>query len=146
MHHPELLTDYHLYAVLTDPLGPGQAAAAALAGDYPARCAVADYLTELGDQTVTPFEPGKCYLIETVTLYYVGRVTAVAGGFVQMEDASWVHWTGRKSTLCRLKKFKGFGSGETKARTEFVDQVGISLASIVSYLPGDWTLPKESIL
>lgn len=141
---PDDVTDAHLLAYR-----PGQqcygAGLCALDGDAVARCLVADHLTEFGEEPVDLFKPGETVLIETVTLYYVGRVAERQGPFVVLEDASWVHWTGRKSTLARLKKFTGFKSGENKPRTEYVGRVAVSVASMVSVLPGTWDLPTESI-
>lgn len=131
---PEMLTGWHLWSA--GFLG-------GLAGDAAARCAAADFHEER--DPMTPFEVGQCYLIQTVTLYYVGRVAKVQGGFVELEDASWVHWTGRLSTLTRKFAFTGFPSNEQRPRTEYVGRAGISLAAVVTYLPGEWDLPKESV-
>lgn len=42
-----------------------------------------------------PFEIGKSYLIRTITMVDVGRVTKMTGKFIVMEDASWIADTGR---------------------------------------------------
>ncbi len=42
-----------------------------------------------------PFEVGKSYLIRTITMVDVGRVTRICGKFIVMEDASWIADTGR---------------------------------------------------
>lgn len=44
-----------------------------------------------------PFEVGRAYLIRTVTMYWLGRVTAVVGDFLVLESAAWVADTGRYS-------------------------------------------------
>ena len=43
----------------------------------------------------TPFEVGKNYLIRTITMVDVGRVTKIVGKFLVMDDASWIADTGR---------------------------------------------------
>ena len=141
-----MLTDLHLFAADSnwDTQGVGTAA---ILGDIVARCAAEDFFTERGESLMNPLEVGKSYLIQTVTLYYVGRVARQVGPFVELEDASWVHWTGRLSTLMKHLEFGGrkWPEGDRKPRTEFVGAVGVSLASIVAYLPGEFRLPKESI-
>lgn len=47
------------------------------------------------NQPETPFEIGKAYLIRTVTLYYTGRVVAITGKFIQLEEAAWIADAGR---------------------------------------------------
>lgn len=51
----------------------------------------------LGDsaEKKCPFEPGQCYLIRTVTMFWLGRVTQVVGDFLVLEHASWIADTGR---------------------------------------------------
>lgn len=138
------VTDAHLVAYRPGHTCYG-AAMAALEGDEIARMIVADHLTEFGEETVDDFAVGQEVFIETVTLYYVGRVTGRSGPFIHMEDVSWVHWTGRKSTLARMRKFTGFRTGEQRPRTEYVGRWSVSIHSIVSYGPGPWELPKESL-
>lgn len=120
-------------------------AIAALCGDYRARDLMADHLSEYGEVDLELFKEGSTVLIETVTLYYVGRVVRRDGPFVVLEEASWVHWTGRKSTMARLKAFRGFQSSENQPRTEYVGDVAVSVHSMVAVLPGEWKLPTESI-
>lgn len=55
-------------------------------------------LTDLVRNAVTPplpFEVGKSYLLRTITLVNVGRVTKIVGKYLVMEDASWIADTGR---------------------------------------------------
>lgn len=90
-----------------------------------------------------PLEKGDRALVMTVTLYYVGEIVDKGVGWIRMKDASWVHWTGRISSLCATKDFHRV---EGRApRTEIVKDVIISNGSIVCALPGDWELPSESI-
>lgn len=42
-----------------------------------------------------PFEIGKNYFIRTVTYFATGKVKAVIGQFIELEDAAWVADTGR---------------------------------------------------
>ena len=42
-----------------------------------------------------PFEVGKNYLIRTITMIDVGKVTRIVGNFLIMTDASWIADTGR---------------------------------------------------
>lgn len=43
----------------------------------------------------TPFLIGAAYYIRTVTYHLVGRVKAIVGGFLVLEDAAWVADSGR---------------------------------------------------
>ena len=42
-----------------------------------------------------PFKIGTAYLIRTVTHYWTGRVIAITGDFLELEDAAWIADTGR---------------------------------------------------
>lgn len=42
-----------------------------------------------------PFEVGKNYLIRTITMIDVGKVTKIVGNFIIMDNASWIADTGR---------------------------------------------------
>ena len=42
-----------------------------------------------------PFVVGKAYFIRTVTYFATGRVKAIVGQFIVLEDAAWVADTGR---------------------------------------------------
>ena len=44
---------------------------------------------------------GKCYFIRTVTMYYVGRLTAVTDSDIVLADASWIPDTGRFSDFMK---------------------------------------------
>ena len=43
----------------------------------------------------SPFEIGKSYLLRTITMVDIGRVSKICGKFIIMEDASWIADTGR---------------------------------------------------
>lgn len=128
---------------------------------YTALAIVADDLEDQGDHAAAhcfrkaihkepsmlnpPFEIGQEWLIKTVTLYYVGRIKARGLGWVLLEHASWVHWTGRVSVLAKHRKFTGSHFGSRKPRTEYIGDELIATESIVSATPGPWELPKESV-
>lgn len=42
-----------------------------------------------------PFEIGKAYFIRTVTYFATGRVKAIVGNFLVLDEAAWVADTGR---------------------------------------------------
>jgi hypothetical protein len=122
-----------------------RAAQGALSGDPTAAEVMRDLLEENGLMD-SIFKVGETYLIQTVTLYMVGRVTAVHFGWIDLEHASWVHWTGRLSVLCRLKKFTGREFGDRKPRTEYVGNYHVFTHSIVGVpSPGGWHLPEGPI-
>lgn len=119
----------------------------AVTDDLSAR-AVLDLIEEEG-LTVHPFKVGEAYLIQTVTLYFVGRVVEVSPCWVRLDRASWVHWTGRLGTLMAKKTFakKAFPDDEAKPRTEYVGDWLLSLAAVVGAGPLPVSaLPTESIL
>jgi len=84
--------------------------------------------------TTTDFlEIGKAYFIRTVTLYQVGRVVAVSGQFVKLEDASWIADTGRFSAALKSGEFN---------EIEPVGTSYINLGSIIDVFPFDHKLPQ----
>lgn len=141
-----LITNTLLFGLLCEPDAAGHAAAALL-GDKVARdFAVPDYLEEK-ERNVIPFAVGEKHLILTETMYYVGLISEVCGGFLVLDAASWVHWTGRLSALCAAKSFtaKRWPAGARRPRTEYIGRVIVSLSKIVASAPSDWELPAESI-
>lgn len=114
-------------------------------GDETAASAVVDWLQDQGEDMRQPLEVGKSYLICTVTLYYVGRVAEAAFGWVRLEDASWVHWTGRLSLLLAKQDFKARELQSRKPRVEPCGEVILSLAALVSAYPWTGKLPREPI-
>jgi len=89
----------------------------------PTQSAVTDFL-----------EIGKCYFIRTVTLYQVGRVVAVSGQFVKLEDASWIADTGRFANALKTGEF---------SEIEPVGTSYINLGSIIDAFPFDHKLPDK---
>lgn len=47
------------------------------------------------DDLSIPFQVGKSYFIRTVTYFATGRVKAIVGSFLVLEDAAWIADTGR---------------------------------------------------
>jgi hypothetical protein len=82
-----------------------------------------------------PAEPSEKVLIRTVTVYHVGRVVKVEGGYVHLEGASWVADTGRFGESLRTG---------TLNEVEYVDQVAISLSAVVDVFPWRHDLPSKS--
>lgn len=80
------------------------------------------------------FEIGKCYFIRTVTLYQVGRVVAISGQFVKLEDASWIADTGRFADALKSGNF---------SEIEPVGQSYINLGSIIDAFPWEHKLPTS---
>ena len=47
------------------------------------------------DTATIPFEVGKAYFIRTVTFHLTGRVRAITGKFLLLDDAAWIAESGR---------------------------------------------------
>jgi len=92
----------------------------------------------------TPFDVGEKVFICTDTLYFVGRVKTIGFGWVTLTEASWVHWTGRLSSLMASQDFNQT-HGSRKARTELVGTVTLYIQSFVCHYPWEGNLPTESI-
>lgn len=90
-----------------------------------------------------PFEVGKSYIFCTVTLYYIGQVAEMGIGWVRLEQASWIHWTGRLSTLLKGQKFTWRG-GRTP-RVEPCGEVILGTAPLVAVYPWHGDLPTQPI-
>ncbi len=147
-HTTPIPTKTALFGLLCDANSAGHAAAA-LGGDEIARdYACVDHLEERGENMV-PFSVGEKHLIQTETLYWIGEIVAISGGFLMLKDASWVHWTGRLGALCAAMSFtpKKWPSGSRRPRTEYIgDGVRVSLSKIVDSICKDWELPTESVV
>lgn len=84
----------------------------------------------------SPFKVGRAYLFCGVTRYTLGRVRAVHGNLVELDDASWVPDTGRFSEA--FKKF-------TLAEVERGPDGGIVNTDAISDAwPWEGDLPKET--
>ena len=53
----------------------------------------------------SPWEIGKNYLIRTVTMIQTGRLVAVTGQELVLEDAAWIADTGRFAEALKTGKF-----------------------------------------
>ncbi len=84
---------------------------------------------------LVPFAKGLSYFIRTVTYHLVGRVTAIhEGGFIVLEDASWVADSGR------------FMQAIKEGKLDEVEPVGcaiVNIAAITDAFPWLHKLPTE---
>lgn len=100
---------------------------------------ISDVKELLGGSTAqakeVPFKIGTQYLVRTVTMTIVGRVTRIVGDFVEMEQASWIADAGRFNEC--WKKSDGFSEVEPITSKQY----GFALGAVVDY--GEWphTLP-----
>jgi hypothetical protein len=120
---------------------------AVLGGDPDAAQILGDIIEEAGLMR-SPFETGKQYLICTVTLYYIGRVKDQGFGWLLLDDASWVHWTGRLSVLLQDQNFTSPRFSSRRPRLERCGhggEVGLATDAIVSWYPWTGSLPKECV-
>lgn len=86
-------------------------------------------------QPSSPFAPGSAWLIRTVTMAWTGRVRAVVGGFVVLDEAAWIPDTGRFHLATEeknLSEIEPVGDG-----------VVVGLGSIVDAKPWTTALPKN---
>lgn len=82
-----------------------------------------------------PFRVGEKVFVRTVTYHQVGRVKAVAAGFVELEDASWVAVSSR------------FGQTIKAGKIDELEHVGaayVSLGAVVDVFPWTHDLPTAS--
>lgn len=82
-----------------------------------------------------PFEVGDAYFIRTVTYFATGRVKAIVGSFLVLEDAAWIADTGRFSAALA----KGVMSEVEPVDTEMFVNTG----SITDAFPWKHKLPRE---
>lgn len=84
----------------------------------------------------SPFKVGKAYLFCGVTRYTIGRVRAIYGDLVELEQASWVADTGRFSEA--FEKF-------TLAEVERGPDGGfVNVSAISDAWPWEGDLPQET--
>jgi hypothetical protein len=84
---------------------------------------------------VAPFRVGAAYLIRTVTMTWTGRVHAIVGQFLVLNEAAWVADTGRYHlATCteNLSEVEPAGDG-----------VIVGLGAIVDGRPWTSALPKD---
>lgn len=82
-----------------------------------------------------PFQIGSAYFIRTVTYFATGRVKAIVGQFLVLEEAAWIADTGRFSDAMA----KGVMS-----EVEPVDMdMFVNIGSITDAFPFPHKLPRE---
>lgn len=124
--------------------GAALAEAALLHGEATAEYCLHDWLLEVG-ATMTPFQVGDKVLIMTATLYWVGEVEQSTLMWTWLKNASWVHWTGRLSTLMAQLSFESSAHGSRRPRTEYVGRVRVWHQAITDDIPFPGNLPTQSI-
>ena len=83
-----------------------------------------------------PFEVGKSYIIRTVTMTNLGRVVAIKGQFLILEDACWVADSGRYGLA--------LSTGVLNEVEVYPHGSFVSIPAIVDAQPWIHQLPKES--
>ena len=82
-----------------------------------------------------PFKVGQAYFIRTVTYFATGRVKAIVGNFLVLEDAAWIADTGRFSDALA----KGVMEEVEPVSTEMF----VNTSSITDAFPWNHDLPRE---
>lgn len=88
-----------------------------------------------GTQEV-PFEIGKAYFIRTVTYHMTGRVKAIKGNFLVLEDAAWIADSGRFSDAIKSGEFK---------EVEPVEDAIVNMGSISDAFEIKYKLPRKQL-
>ena len=88
-------------------------------------------------EAITPFEIGSAYFIRTVTFHLTGRVRAVVGGFLVLDNAAWIADSGRYADA--FKK----GAGALSEVEPLPDGTFVALSAITDASPWAHALPKE---
>lgn len=82
-----------------------------------------------------PFQKGSAYFIRTVTYFATGKVKAIVGNFLVLEDAAWIADTGR------------FSDAIAKGIVSEVEPVNVDMfvntSSITDAFPWVHKLPRE---
>ena len=86
------------------------------------------------EELKTPFEIGKAYFIRTATYHHVGRISAIIGGFLLLEEDSWVADSGRFMQAIK----EGILN-----EVEPVGAAGININSVVDFFPWVHALPTK---
>lgn len=82
-----------------------------------------------------PFKVGDAYFIRTVTYFATGRIKAIVGQFLVLEDAAWIADTGRFSDAIA----KGVMNEVEPVTTEMF----VNTQSITDAFPWNHSLPRE---
>jgi hypothetical protein len=108
----------------------------AMEGDLGALAPLHDALLEEGIQRMSSLQVGKAYLVQTVTHYYTGRLSAVTLAELVLEDAAWIPSTGRFHEALR--------TGTLEEVEPFLDPVTVNLGAVVAVTPWRHALPREA--
>ena len=81
----------------------------------------------------SPFVIGNKYFIRSVTFHNVGRVKDIVGGFVILENASWIADSGRFNEMLQ--------TGEFNEVEPFKNDVFVNIAGIVDATLFEHELP-----
>lgn len=81
------------------------------------------------------FEIGKAYLIQTVTMYFTGRVVEVTDSDVVLEDAAWIADTGRFAAC--------LNTGELNEVEPYPARVAICRDAMVDFTEWKHPLPRS---
>lgn len=81
------------------------------------------------------FTVGECVLICTVTRYLTGRIKAIRGSFLTLEDAAWIADTGRFTNAIK--------DGSLSEVEPVFDDVRVNVGSIVDVYKWKHALPRE---
>lgn len=78
-----------------------------------------------------PLDVGRNYFIRTVTHYYTGKLTAIVGQWLVLDDASWIADTGRFHDFLK--------DGKCNEYESFVSTVRVPLSGVIDIT--DWNFP-----
>lgn len=82
-----------------------------------------------------PFKVGNAYFIRTVTYFATGRVKAIVGSFLVLEDAAWIADTGR----FREAIMKGILNEVEPVEVDMF----VNVSSITDAFPWNHKLPRD---
>ena len=85
---------------------------------------------------VCPFRVGESWFIRCVTYHCTGRVKAIVGRFLVLEEAAWIAESGRFSNAIQ----EGV---KILSEVEPVDRMVVNLHAIVDAFPWNHPLPRE---
>lgn len=90
---------------------------------------------KLKSNGIFPEPIGGKVFIRTVTLYYTGKVKAICGQFVTLENAAWIADTGMFNNFLKY--------GDANEIEPFESDVHIALSSIIDITEWKNDLPQE---
>ena len=89
----------------------------------------------LDDQRDTPFVIGEKVFVRTVTYHWTGRLLAIKGGFLILEDAAWIADSGRFADAIK--------SGELSEVEPVEGVVRVNLDALVDVCCWTHDLPRK---